>query len=446
MGFVQLKRQTGQLRLTGGIRALGQMGHEPFGKVLLARLQEIKGRAQHRSTREVCAGPIGIDLGPDQGGVHRNARALCRELPVIGRLMLCRAAIGGQRGVLIPCGLLRAGLPIEGARGADRGGHRRLDILEMGQGTGRIVQLAQGDEPRQPFQIGIGCARGHEMVRRQIIGRLCLIIAQQPAGKDRAPPPPARGTAQCLGTGAAFLHEGHRAVPTVLLDAPVEPLPRQTAVVLQGGRDRLNQRVDTGALFAQLMARDGKGADIIRHQIEHQIDGSGRPLPQHFVHPRDMVIGQNGAEPVHQEPVARGIQRQADPCQDRLCLGRVVLTAGQQSLHQAHRAISGFGRRAVEQGQHRRGRGIGAQCALGPHPHAVHARPIAIAPDEIEVFRQIPHTRAKGPPCDDVLNDLILSGRQRPRRIPVIGTHGFHDVHQQRTILRHGRLNGQKHT
>ena len=299
MGFVQLKRQTGQLRLTIGIRALGQMGHEPFGKVLFARLQEIKGCAQHRSPREIRTGPIGIDLGPDQGGVHRNTRALCGQLPVVGGLMHRRAAIGGQGGVLIPCGLLRAGLPIEGARGADRGGDRRLDILEMGQGARRIVQLAQGDEPRQPLQIGIGRARGHEMVRRQIIGRLRLIIAQQPAGKDRAPPPPARGTAQCLGAGAAFLHEGHGLIPAVLLDAPVEPLPRQTAVVLQGGRDRLNQRVDPGALFAQLMARNGKGADVIGHQIEHQIDGSGRPLPQHFVHPRDVVIGQNGTEPIH---------------------------------------------------------------------------------------------------------------------------------------------------
>ena len=296
----------------------------------------------------------------------------------------------------------------------------------MGQRGLRIVQLAQRDEAREPFQIGIVGTAGQIVPGGESIGRSCLAGAHPFADQIGAALGPGFGPAERLCAGRAVEEQRHHLVGAVAPGAPFHPLEGKPGIAGQCRRHRGDLQVHPRSVHPEREPRIRQRAPALGHPGTLPLHRGGGVGPEHRVHAGDLVVGQRLAIDRHQRAFRQRPQRQRLPGADRKRPRLVAAPRGLQRRRQSQHAVAGLRLVGAEEGEDGLGRRIGGDRRLAADLQRRHAGPVAMVLQEGHVIREAALAGAEPVPGDDGGHRRGLAPDLGGRGLPVAVAHRGH--------------------
>jgi hypothetical protein len=373
---------------------------------------------------ERLVAPVGRAVVAGDAGVGLRADPLGGELPVEAGLVpggegegLLRR-VGGARFVE------REAEPVAGAAEADGGEDRVLEAAEVLHGGFRVVAPGEGDVAGHPLGVRIVRAGAAEILRGDPVGGVDIAATQRLAGEVRPALHPEFRPAECLGRGGMLQQEGLGIVPAALAHPPEVALICEARVGLQRPRHGVDQRGRTVDVAAQADAGRAERLPVGIDQRQHVAGLRGQAAPEHVVEPRDVMRGERRFVAGEDGSLLGAGHRQLLPGAHDLGLGGVVAVEGHQRVGEAQGAGAGPGPFGGKEGDHGLGGEARGHGLFRAGADEGEARPVAVAGEEIGVFRPAATAVAEAQPADDVLGDRAAGrGRSRRRGRPVAGPH-----------------------
>ena len=393
----------------------GELGDEPLRHLRPPGRRRERGGLEEFAVGEGGPLPIRGRLRRREGAVEGDAAALRGEQPVEAGLMPPAIGVGRPGGGALAERVVRPPPPVARPPERDRRRHRLFEALEVPHRLARPVEAAQGEIARQPFQRGMGGAGLGSMPRGDVVGDAPPSVLHQQPRQGQAPACPAIRLAESL-RGAALPDGDLGGVKQVAaLHQPDEEGVGHARILAVGGG-----RVGDGAA-GDAVPQPPDAAGLAVDEREHVVDAV-ESAPENHVEALG-VMGREISSVAGEEcaPLRSGhLQRR--PRLDGGAPRRFGVAGFGMRPRKREGAVAGLRGASLEEGENRRGVGLG-EAGLALPAHQAQAGPVGMAAQEVDHFARLAESRAQPVPLYDRGGDRSVAFGESPGVAPAPAVH-----------------------